>query len=196
MKLNDVRSLSKLFIIIVLLLCPCVIANTWYGDIIDSAKELFKGSNIIDGALKGLRYVEMVDSALAEDCAFECPYPNQTPVPKRHHQPTSNGCGSFGYLFPPENNDNWIYVEREFSACCDRHDHCYDTCNEDKDDCDLVFKRCLYSVCKSKDILLAKKTCQAKAKMFYLAVIGLGCQSYKEAQKEACNCVKKYKEEL
>ncbi|CAB4060898.1 COPS2 [Lepeophtheirus salmonis] len=125
------------------------------------------------------------DSALAEDCAFECPYPNQTPVPKRHHQPTSNGCGSFGYLFPPENNDNWIYVEREFSACCDRHDHCYDTCNEDKDDCDLVFKRCLYSVCKSKDILLAKKTCQAKAKMFYLAVIGLGCQSYKEAQKEA-----------
>lgn len=34
--------------------------------------------------------------------------------------------------------------------CCNVHDHCYDECGADKDICDLEFKTCLYSVCKSR----------------------------------------------
>ncbi|KAG4077660.1 hypothetical protein HA402_003223 [Bradysia odoriphaga] len=33
------------------------------------------------------------------------------------------------------------------ASCCDDHDICYDTCNKDKELCDLDFKRCLYSYC-------------------------------------------------
>lgn len=33
------------------------------------------------------------------------------------------------------------------ATCCDDHDICYDTCNKDKELCDLDFKRCLYSYC-------------------------------------------------
>lgn len=32
-------------------------------------------------------------------------------------------------------------------VCCNAHDVCYDTCNSDKELCDLDFKRCLYKYC-------------------------------------------------
>lgn len=33
--------------------------------------------------------------------------------------------------------------------CCDLHDMCYDTCNNNKEVCDMEFKRCLYKYCES-----------------------------------------------
>lgn len=35
------------------------------------------------------------------------------------------------------------------TKCCDAHDICYDTCNNDKEVCDMEFKRCLYKYCDS-----------------------------------------------
>ena len=37
---------------------------------------------------------------------------------------------------------------------------------------------------------LDNKKCKLKAKLFYMAVVGVGCVPFKEAQKNACNCVK------
>ena len=33
------------------------------------------------------------------------------------------------------------------------------------------------------------KACKLKAKLFYVTVIGVGCQSYLDTQREACVCV-------
>ena len=71
------------------------------------------------------------------------------------------------------------------------------TCNLDKDDCDLKFKRCLYGYCKGKFgkkkkplQYLDRQKCKLKAKLFYVTVVGVGCQAYRDAQKKACKCVK------
>ena len=67
----------------------------------------------------------------------------------------------------------------------------------DKDDCDLKFKRCLYGFCKGKFGKKKKplqyfdrQKCKLKAKLFYVTVVGVGCQSYQDAQQSACRCVK------
>ena len=31
--------------------------------------------------------------------------------------------------------------------------------------------------------------CKSKAKVLYLATVGLGCKAYRDAQKEACICI-------
>ena len=54
------------------------------------------------------------------------------------------------------------------------------------------FKKCLYKACKAtaRSEFFDAKACRAKAKLAFLAVMGVGCQPYKDAQKEACECVK------
>ena len=78
------------------------------------------------------------------------------------------------------------------SSCCAVHDECYDTCGEDKDLCDLTFRKCLYKVCRKEEHarFLDNKKCKLKAKLFYMAVVGVGCTPFKDAQKAACECVK------
>ena len=91
---------------------------------------------------------------------------------KYGHVKTSNGCGSLDIIFDDSEN-SLIHVEKEFrwiawmkkwfgtnalvekklnsafnSSCCGVHDECYDTCGEDKDLCDLTFRKCLYKVCR------------------------------------------------
>ena len=73
----------------------------------------------------------------------------------------------------------------------------FSTCNLDKDDCDLSFKRCLYGYCKGKFgkkkkplQYLDRQKCKLKAKLFYVTVVGVGCQAYRDAQKNACQCVR------
>merc|ERR1712002_1274662 len=104
---------------------------------------------------------------------------------------TSNGCGSLDIIFD-DSEESFIHVEQEFTQCCDDHDYCYDTCGEDKDECDLKFKKCLYATCKkkTKQGYFDTKKCRLKAKLFYITVLGVGCQSYINAQKAACQCVK------
>lgn len=35
------------------------------------------------------------------------------------------------------------------TKCCDQHDICYDTCRNDKERCDIEFRKCLYKYCDS-----------------------------------------------
>lgn len=82
----------------------------------------------------------------------------------------------------------------EMTKCCDQHDICYDTCNSDKEKCDLEFKRCLYKYCdgyQSSGITIVN-TCKAAAKMLFTGTTALGCKSYMDAQKEACYCGDKW----
>ena len=91
---------------------------------------------------------------------------------------------------------NWSIYESfliTHSQCCDVHDYCYDTCGADKDECDLRFKKCLYATCKTEKTgngYFDTKKCRLKAKLFFITVLGVGCQSYINAQKAACQCVK------
>ena len=80
-----------------------------------------------------------------------------------------------------------------FTECCDAHDKCYDTCSNDRSDCDEHFKSCLSSVClfdglsnkKSKDKMTQ---CQTSADMMHAATTSLGCTAFKESQRNACLC--------
>jgi len=151
---------------------------------------------ISDGLKAVKKFEEFVDNTIEEDCYFECPRGKTVEVNKNHIK-TSNGCGSLDIIFDDSEN-SYIHVEKEFSDCCADHDECYDTCGEDKDLCDLAFRKCLYRVCRKDDHkkFLDNKKCKLKAKLFYMAVVGVGCSPFKEAQKNACLCVKTEKTEL
>ena len=156
-------------------------------------------SNSISYLNKGLSLVkrveDFIDNSIGEECIYECKG-GKVPKPKPNHVPTSNGCGSLDFLFD-DSEDSFIYVEKDFQNCCNEHDFCYDQCGVDKDQCDLKFKKCLYNTCKAKKHeYLDGKKCRLKAKLFYVTVIGVGCQSFLDAQKESCDCVKPSKTEL
>ena len=147
---------------------------------------------MINGGLKAVKqFEEFVENTLDEECYFECPRGKVLRGPKPGHHKTSNGCGSMNVFFD-DSEESWIHVEREFSECCNVHDECYDTCGEDKDLCDLTFRKCLYQVCRGSGQkgFLENKKCKLKAKLFYMAVVGAGCQPYRDAQSKACDCVK------
>ena len=87
-----------------------------------------------------------------------------------------------------------IQILHYIYTCCYPY---FSTCNLDKDDCDLRFKRCLYGYCKGKFgkkkkplQYLDRQKCKLKAKLFYVTVVGVGCQAYRDAQKNACQCVR------
>lgn len=210
MKPTDTKSL-----LILLMLCATFNFSStlaFFSDdgMFGSLKDLLKEAQdfLVDDMLpiisKGIVAVqkveEFVDATIGEDCSFECPG-SQVPRSKQGHVTSSNGCGSLDVLFD-DSEESLIHVEKEFTDCCNVHDVCYDTCNADKDDCDLAFKRCLYKICKSKKKdFLDSKTCNLKAKVFYLTVIGVGCKSYLDAQRNSCACVyddsnKKFRNEL
>ena len=143
---------------------------------------------ISDGLKAVKKFEEFVDNTIEEDCFFECPN-GKLAYPNEKHVKTSNGCGSLDIIFDDSEN-SLIHVEKEFSECCAIHDVCYDTCGEDKDLCDLSFRKCLYKVCRKDEHkrFLDNKKCKFKAKLFYMAVVGVGCQPFKSAQKNACIC--------
>lgn len=145
---------------------------------------------ISDGLKAVKKFEEFVDNTIEEDCYFECPV-GKVIKPNDNHVKTSNGCGSLDIIFDDSEN-SLIHVEKEFSECCGDHDECYDTCGEDKDLCDLSFRKCLYRVCRKDEhkYFLDNKKCKFKAKLFYMAVVGVGCQPFKNAQKNACQCVR------
>lgn len=68
----------------------------------------------------------------------------------------------------------------------------YDTCNSDKELCDLDFKRCLYKYCDDYEKSVAGgvmvKGCKAAAKMLFTGTLTLGCKSYLDSQARACYC--------
>ena len=149
---------------------------------------------LADGLKAVKKFEEFVDNTIEEDCYYECPKGYELRGQKEDHEETSNGCGSLDIIFDDSEN-SLIHVEAEFSDCCNSHDECYDSCGEDKDLCDLSFRKCLYRVCRKDEHqrFLDNKKCKLKAKLFYMAVVGVGCVPFKDAQKNACNCVKRVK---
>ena len=47
------------------------------------------------------------------------------PIPRSGHIQTSNGCGCFDFIFD-DSEESLIHVEKEFIACCNDHDLCYE----------------------------------------------------------------------
>ena len=47
------------------------------------------------------------------------------PLPRNGYKKTSNGCGSFDFIFD-DSPDSLIHVEKEFISCCNQHDECYE----------------------------------------------------------------------
>ena len=54
----------------------------------------------------------------------------------------SNGCGSYNIHI-----DFSVFQMDGFNSCCDRHDVCYQNCDQTKNHCDDTFEGCLQSFC-------------------------------------------------
>ncbi|XP_067671464.1 group XIIA secretory phospholipase A2-like [Haliotis asinina] len=128
---------------------------------------------------------DMVSDYVGDEsgCHYRC-INGAKPKPKKSHKPRSNGCGSFG-------------LELDTSAlpavtkCCDNHDYCYDTCNNDKVKCDDDFKDCLNNVCDTLGGIASQDItggCRSTADLMYASTLTLGCKPYKDSQKDACVC--------
>ncbi|XP_069123094.1 group XIIA secretory phospholipase A2-like [Argopecten irradians] len=130
-----------------------------------------------------------------KECTFTCPKSKQVIKPRTDHVPTSNGCGSYGMALNTEKLP-------KMTKCCDSHDICYDTCNSNKESCDRNFKQCLENMCHDMADSLSHEEfegCEATAELMYQGTAVLGCNSFKEAQQNACECVisnQKLKEKL
>ncbi|CAO1309109.1 unnamed protein product [Diamesa serratosioi] len=152
-------------------------AETVFGDV-------FKNFLKVSSKFKTIN--EIFESAVEENCVYSCPG-NYHPTQHKNYKPSSDGCGSLGMSISTE-----YLPAPEMAKCCDSHDICYDTCNSDKELCDLDFKRCLYKFCDSfdktstADLLL--KGCKGAAKMLFTGTITLGCKSFLDAQKRSCYC--------
>jgi len=139
---------------------------------------------------KGIKNVEeFLDATIDEECIFECPNGGEFQS-NPDHSATSNGCGSFG-LEDFLTSD--VLPLDEFVECCNGHDICYGSCGNDKDECDLKFKKCLYRKCSAEKHTMSKlqhRGCQAGAKILYTGTTALGCKSFINSQKDACLCQK------
>ncbi|XP_030369067.1 group XIIA secretory phospholipase A2 [Scaptodrosophila lebanonensis] len=159
-----------------------IAAEAIFGDV-------FK--NLITIVRKFRTVHEVFDAAVEENCVFECPSEGGGPPPRavqnKFYTPTADGCGSLGLRISTE-----YLPAAEMETCCNAHDICYDTCNSDKELCDLDLKRCLYKYCDSyeKSITsdLMTKGCKAAAKMLFTGTLTLGCKSYLDSQKRSCYC--------
>ncbi|EDO32902.1 predicted protein, partial [Nematostella vectensis] len=108
------------------------------------------------------------------------------PLTNPNHKPSSNGCGSMGVQLDTTNLPG-------FTHCCNVHDKCYDSCNNNRAQCDEDFKSCLDNVCLFEGLGKKMKkeemnACGTSAELFYSGTLALGCMAYKEAQRNACLC--------
>jgi len=55
--------------------------------------------------------------------------------------------------------------------CCNAHDVCYDTCGQDKEQCDFDFKRCLYKMCEKYEVVAGQTV--GKGMNFVLKIMPL-----------------------
>ncbi|KAH8300411.1 hypothetical protein KR018_004500 [Drosophila ironensis] len=177
----------------------CSICSIFYRlpqlrDAIIAAEAIFGDvfKNLITVVRKFRTVHEVFDAAVEENCVFQCPAPEGGgPAPRavqnKFYTPTADGCGSLGLRISTE-----FLPAAEMEQCCNAHDICYDTCNSDKELCDLDFKRCLYKYCDSYEKSIASdlmtKGCKAAAKMLFTGTLTLGCRSYLDSQQRSCYC--------
>uniref|UniRef100_U5EF81 Putative group xii secretory phospholipase a2 n=1 Tax=Corethrella appendiculata TaxID=1370023 RepID=U5EF81_9DIPT len=154
-----------------------VAAETVFGDFFKNAIYLAKKFRVVH---------EVFDKAVEEHCVYSCPG-GTTPTKHKFYVPSSDGCGSLGMKI-----DTSYLPAAEMEKCCDAHDICYDSCNSDKELCDLDFKRCLYRYCDGyeKTVVgeMVVKGCKAAAKMLFTGTLTLGCKSYLDGQQKSCYC--------
>eukprot|EP00211_Chloroparvula_japonica_P016235 CAMPEP_0119133808 /NCGR_PEP_ID=MMETSP1310-20130426/13646_1 /TAXON_ID=464262 /ORGANISM="Genus nov. species nov., Strain RCC2339" /LENGTH=192 /DNA_ID=CAMNT_0007124511 /DNA_START=84 /DNA_END=662 /DNA_ORIENTATION=+ len=123
-----------------------------------------------------------LDARQSQTCEeFSCPA-GQIVVPDETHVSTSNGCGSSG-----EFNYGAFAGAFDFTECCDKHDHCYDTCGAGKPNCEDEFLSCMQFVCKLYNGEDATR-CGRQANIFHGAVLHFGCFAYQNSQQNACMC--------
>jgi len=109
---------------------------------------------------------------------FTC-RPKRVPAPVKDFEVTVNGCGA----------SDISSSSSELKECCIWHDACYSTCNMPKGNCEKRLLRCLKAKCNEIEELTKRDECLSTAKMHYIGANMIGCQSYQDAQKEACECV-------
>lgn len=161
------------------------------GELGNLMKEVSSGVQKLGQQVKN--FEDFLDATVDEDCYFECP-PGQVAKKRPGHKPESNGCGAYGL-------EQFITADMlpvtGFVDCCDVHDFCYETCGNDKDECDLKFKKCLYRKCSAMkeeggSAALKHKLsvvgCKASAKILYTGTTAVGCKPYLDAQQSACIC--------
>lgn len=100
----------------------------------------------------------------------------------------------------------------DMENCCNEHDLCYDTCNNDKQMCDLDYRRCLLKICERasvfgeigvKGIIWCETRntiggqqiinsllsgCKLAANTLFSTTVTLGCKSYQDSQAKSCYC--------
>ncbi|XP_046473816.1 group XIIA secretory phospholipase A2 [Neodiprion pinetum] len=150
-------------------------AETIFGD-------FFKNAVTVAKKFKDVH--EVINAAADDSCVYTCPT-GMIPKPNWNHKPQSNGCGSLGLEQAQE-----FFSFPEVTSCCNAHDICYDTCNNDKEKCDFEFKRCLYKYCDSFESSSTNmiKACRTAAKVLFSGTTTLGCKSFLDAQSNACYC--------
>ncbi|XP_012724328.2 group XIIA secretory phospholipase A2 [Fundulus heteroclitus] len=127
-------------------------------------------------------------------CRYRCS-DGYKPMPRPGYKhPPPNGCGSplFGFQFD--------FGIPSMTKCCNRHDRCYDTCGQEKHDCDEQFQDCLETICRNvqRTLGLAQsvQACESAVTLLFDAVMHLGCKPYLDSQREACVCQYEVKKEL
>ncbi|CAB4022907.1 group XIIA secretory phospholipase A2-like [Paramuricea clavata] len=162
---------------IMFITCAFLASCTFAKDEVENKDEDSKKSMETLGA-----FFKMM-SGSDKECKMDCPK-DSVPLPRPGHVPSSNGCGSLGIKL-----DTSMFPG--FEKCCDSHDKCYDTCNEDRDQCDAVFKDCLYAVCDEVKKVRSSdqaQLCENAGGVMHAAAMGLGCTAFTQAQSNACVC--------
>lgn len=154
-------------------------------------KTIRNGIHKIDSVLNAALDLFGGDDGL---CHYRCSDGN-TPAPRPGYKhPPPNGCGSplFGFQFD-------IGIP-SMTKCCNQHDRCYDTCGQEKQDCDEQFQDCLETICRNvqRTLGLAQsvQACESAVTLLFDAVMHLGCKPYLDSQRESCVCPYQMKPEL
>ncbi|KAM8843351.1 group XIIA secretory phospholipase A2 [Synchiropus picturatus] len=127
-------------------------------------------------------------------CRYKCSDGYRPVARPGYKHPPPNGCGSplFGLQFD-------IGVP-SMTKCCNQHDRCYDTCGQEKHDCDQRFQDCLQTICRNvqQTLGLAKsvQACESAVTVLFDAVLHLGCKPYLDSQRDSCVCQYEVKSEL
>lgn len=115
-----------------------------------------------------------------EDLYLQCPA-GQVAVQHRTRVPESNGCSKPAGIS--------IGGEEDFTACCDLHDVCYESCNVDKQFCETQFASCLQNLCRTA--FAHNKGCSQAAQMYAMGTTMFGGSGFATSQEEFCECVPK-----
>jgi len=113
-------------------------------------------------------------------------------IARKENKVSVDGCGSMLHDYDFHFDFDKIKLTG-FNDCCNKHDVCYGTCNEQKNECDSTFKECLFDRCdelgrKNLAIKSYVAICKEAAQAMFISVVKLGCPAYGKAQKHECVC--------